>query len=93
MKYVVNYLFWLQAFCCPVFLPGLTGIFIGDEKLLYILLLTGVVSGVILAEWIRRKYGLDHFFSLIYGRPAKKANDGSSPDTSKESSKSIHRDI
>lgn len=65
--WLVTILYWLQAFLCPVILSGLTGIFIGSEKVLYILLLTGVIAGVTLAEYIRRKIGLATFFARIYG--------------------------
>jgi len=31
------------------------------------LLIAGVITGILLAEFIRRKYGLSTFFSRIYG--------------------------
>jgi len=44
-----------------------------------ILLVSGAIAGAVLAEWIRRKYGLENYFSKIYGSPElddpkKKAN-------------------
>jgi len=32
-----------------------------------ILILIGVINGILLAEFIRRKYGLESFFGRIYG--------------------------
>lgn len=46
---------------------GLIGFAIGDDSLLSILLIIGAVTGIILAEYIRRKIGLDTFFARIYG--------------------------
>jgi hypothetical protein len=51
----------------PVILLGLIGFAIGDDSLLSILLIIGAVTGIILAEYIRRKIGLDTFFARIYG--------------------------
>lgn len=59
--------FWLQAFAAPVILFGLTGLAIGNETAFYVLLGTGILTGIIVAEYIRRKIGLDTFFSRIYG--------------------------
>ncbi len=63
----VTILFWLQAFIGPVILFGLIGLATGNENLLYILLVIGAIGGVILAEYIRRRFGLDTFFARIYG--------------------------
>lgn len=65
--WLVTVIYWLQAFLCPVILFGLTGIIIGRETAFYILLLTGIIAGIAVAEYIRRKIGLDTFFARIYG--------------------------
>lgn len=65
--WLVTIIYWLQAFLCPVIILGLTGIFIGNRDLLYILTGIGAVTGIILAEYIRRRIGLDVFFARIYG--------------------------
>ncbi|MEI2737535.1 MAG: hypothetical protein V9F01_01970 [Chitinophagaceae bacterium] len=65
--WLVTIIYWLQAFVAPVILFGLIGFAIGNETLLLVLLGFGVIAGVILAEYIRRKFGLDVFFSRIYG--------------------------
>ena len=65
--WLVTIIFWLQAFVAPVILLGLIGFVIGDNSLLSILLIIGAVTGIILAEYIRRKIGLDTFFARIYG--------------------------
>ncbi len=65
--WLVNTIYWLHAFISPVILSGITGFLIGSEKILYILLVIGIIAGVILAEYIRRKIGLSIFFSRIYG--------------------------
>lgn len=63
----VQLIFWLQAFIGPVFLLGAIGALIGSEKMMFPLLIIGGVAGIILAEFIRRKIGLDVFFARIYG--------------------------
>lgn len=63
----INILYWLQAFSAPVILMGFVSLAIGNEKWITPLLTAGVLIGIILAEFIRRRVGLDTFFSRIYG--------------------------
>lgn len=63
----INLIYWFHAFLSPVLLFGLIGLGIGSEKIIFILLAIGGVIGILLAEYIRRKIGLDMFFSRIYG--------------------------
>ena len=71
LKVLVDIIFWLQAFASPFFLAGLIALFIyiksGNRSSAIILVTIGVISGIFLAEFIRRKYGLDNFFGKIYG--------------------------
>ncbi len=63
----IKMIFWLQAFVAPVILCGLIGLLIGSMKLFVPLLVIGGVVGIIVAEYIRRKIGLETFFTRIYG--------------------------
>jgi hypothetical protein len=65
--WLVQIIFWLQAFVAPVIALGLTGLAVGSQRLFVPLLVIGGVIGVIVAEYIRRKIGLDTFFGRIYG--------------------------
>lgn len=65
--WLVTIAFWLQAFAAPVILFGLIGLAIGNETVFYVLLGIGILAGIIMAEYIRRKIGLDTFFTRIYG--------------------------
>ena len=65
--WLVTIAFWLQAFAAPVILFGLISLAIGNEIAFYALLSIGVITGIIVAEYIRRKIGLDTFFARIYG--------------------------
>jgi hypothetical protein len=65
--WLVTIIYWLQAFVAPVILFGIIGFAIGNESLFFVLLTIGAIAGVILAEYIRRKIGLDTFFGRIYG--------------------------
>ncbi len=62
----VNIVFWLQAFLCPFLISGIVGFAI-TKNISVVALIIGGVLGVILAEYIRRKIGLDVFFARIYG--------------------------
>jgi hypothetical protein len=71
-KFLINLVFWIQAFAGPVLVMGLIALFVyskGEKfKLLAIIIqVTGVITGIIVAELIRRKYGLDNFFGNIRG--------------------------
>ena len=65
--WLVSIVYWLQAFAAPVILFGLIGLAIGDETVFYVLTGIGVVAGIVVAEYIRRKIGLATFFTRIYG--------------------------
>lgn len=65
--WLIRFLYWLHAFISPVIVLGVIGIVTGKENLLYNLLITGAIAGVVLAEYIRRKFGLENFFGRIYG--------------------------
>ena len=63
----IRIIFWLQAFVAPVILFALIGLWIGCLDGMIILLIAGAVTGIVLAEYIRRKIGLEIFFARIYG--------------------------
>ena len=73
-RWLIRILFWLQAFAAPSLVFGLLSFIVyskgeHNKALAIVLLVLGVITGTILAEWIRRKYGLETFFSKIYGSP------------------------
>lgn len=67
IKLIITVCFWIQAFAAPVLLFGLIAFGTGSEKIFIPLLITGAIAGIFLAEYIRRKIGLDTFFGRIYG--------------------------
>jgi len=67
LQWLIKSIFWLQAFAAPVILSVLIALLIGSDKLFIPLLIVGGLAGVILAEYIRRKFGLETFFARIYG--------------------------
>jgi len=67
LKWLIRIIFWLQAFVAPVILFGLIGFLIGSMRLFVPLLIIGGVAGIIVAEYIRRKIGLETFFARRYG--------------------------
>ena len=70
VKGFVDVMFWLWLFILPTSLLGIMGFLLYDassENLPYfiLLLIFGVILGVVFAEYIRNRYGLDYFFSRI----------------------------
>ena len=71
LQVIVQVLFWLQAFAAPFLLSGIIAFIIyskneKNEWIALLVLIIGLISGIIVAEFIRRHYGLDTFFSRIY---------------------------
>ena len=70
--WIIRILFWLQAFAGPVLVFGFL-VFVVYNKgepnkgIAIAWLVTSAIAGILLAEWIRRKYGLETFFGRIYG--------------------------
>jgi hypothetical protein len=72
--FFINLIFWLWAFIVPAGICSFFGwlIYIRSHSNLPFSILmscTGIAVGIWLAETIRRKYGLSHFFSRIMASP------------------------
>ena len=67
LKWFIRIIFWLQAFIAPVVFFGLIGFLIGSMNLFVTFLIIGGVVGIIVAEYIRRKIGLETFFARRFG--------------------------
>lgn len=70
--WLVRIIFWLQAFISPAVFFTLLALWMYSNGEQYavpaiVLLATGIITGVIVAEYIRRKYGLENFFGRTYG--------------------------
>ena len=68
----IRMIYWLQAFAAPALLFGLIALWVysGNEKNGFpalVLLILGVIAGIAVAEYIRRKIGLETFFGRLYG--------------------------
>ena len=72
----VRTLYWLQVVAAPVLLFGLISLIVyskTENKIVAIILFSvGVLGGILLAELIRRKYGLEKFFANLYGSTTMK---------------------
>jgi hypothetical protein len=64
--WLVNIIYWFQAFLYPFIICGIAGYFVTDD-ISVMALVIGAIAGVILAEFFRRKFGLATFFGRIYG--------------------------
>jgi hypothetical protein len=63
----IRIIYWLHAFAAPVILFGLIGLWVNKTEFFIPLLIIGAITGIVLAEYIRRKIGLEIFFARIYG--------------------------
>jgi len=65
---------WLQIFIAPVIICGIIALFTYERSkiIALIFLMTGIILGICMAEFVRRKYGLGNFFSRLYSNEADK---------------------
>ena len=63
---------WLQIFIAPVIICGIIALFAYENNkiIAIILVVTGVIGGIGMAEFVRRKYGMGNFFSRLYSNEA-----------------------
>ena len=63
---------WLQIFIAPVIIFGIIVLFTyeNNKTIAIILLASGFIAGIGMAEFVRRKYGLGNFFSRLYSNEA-----------------------
>jgi len=68
---LIKIIFWLQAFGAPVIVFGAIAFFVYNKTsnafICTLIFSVGIVGGIFFAEFIRRKYGLENFFAMIYG--------------------------
>ena len=71
-NFFIQIMYWLQAFASPFLVSAVIAFIIYTKnetnKIIAIaVLFIGVLAGILLAEYIRKKYGLSTFFSWLYG--------------------------
>ena len=74
MMFLVNTIYWLGLFIVPSGIIGFIALWLYIDNyigmFLSILLgVIGIVSGILLAEYIRKHYGLNNFFSRLSSTP------------------------
>ena len=71
---LISLMYWLQVFATPALLSGIAALFTwsNNRTIGIALLCIGVIGGIILAEFVRRKYGLANFFSQLYSNELEK---------------------
>jgi hypothetical protein len=72
--YVINAFFWLWLFLIPAMALGFLALWLyarSPDNLIFSILISvaGIISGYILAEFIRKRYGLDNFFGRRLATP------------------------
>ena len=73
-NFIIQVFRWLQIFIAPVIICGIIALFTykNTKAIAIILLVTGIIAGIGMAEFVRRKYGLGNFFSRLYSNEADK---------------------
>lgn len=72
--FFINAIFWLWVFIVPAGILAFVAYWLylkSSDNLIYSIIIgvTGMVLGVVLAEYVRRKYGLDNFFGRLRATP------------------------
>ncbi|MGH2648170.1 MAG: hypothetical protein ACRDE8_11405, partial [Ginsengibacter sp.] len=72
--FLINAFFWLWIFILPAGILGFFAIWLyfkSSDNLPFSIILGffGIVNGIALAEYVRRRYGLDNFFGRILSTP------------------------
>ncbi len=72
--FFINAIFWFWVFIVPAGVMGLVGFWLyikTTDNLPYSILITifGIIIGIVLAELVRKKYGLDSFFGRLLATP------------------------
>ena len=72
--FFINAIFWIGVFIVPAGGLGFLALWLylrSPGNLIYsiIISLAGIVSGIVFAEYIRKRYGLDNFFGRILATP------------------------
>jgi len=72
--FFINGIFWLWLFVVPTGILGFAAFWLyiknpGNIIFSIIISIIGIVSGFFLAEYVRKKYGLDNFFGRISATP------------------------
>ena len=84
IAFLINAIFWLQLFIVPAGILSFAGLWIYykyNSGLFFPLFfgIAGAISGIALAEYVRRHYGLDNFWGGLYHNPDfDKDKDGNS---------------
>ena len=63
---------WLQIFIAPVIICSIIALltYENNKTIAIILFVTGIIGGIGMAEFVRRKYGLGNFLSRLYSNEA-----------------------
>jgi len=72
--FFINAIYWVSIFIIPAGISGFIGLWYyvdsHDNLILSIILgAIGVILGIVLAEFMRRKYGLDNYFGRLSATP------------------------
>jgi hypothetical protein len=74
LLFVINLFFWLWLFCIPFGILSFIGFLVyqkSGNNLIYSIIfsLTGLIVGIVVAEHVRKSYGLNYFFGRIHATP------------------------
>ena len=72
--FLINTIYWLWLFIVPAGILGIVSVLLylkSKDNLPFSIIITlvGIILGIALAEYIRKRYGLDNFFGSIHSTP------------------------
>ena len=72
--FFVNSVFWLWLFVVPTGVLGFFALWLyvkspDNSNFSVAISIAGVILGIVLAEFVRRRYGLDNFFGALRATP------------------------
>ena len=73
-NFIVQGFRWLQIFIAPVIICGIIALltYENNKTIAIMALVAGIIGGIVMAELVRRKYGISNFFSRLYSNEADK---------------------
>ena len=73
-NFIVQGFRWLQIFIAPVIICGIIALltYENNKTIAIMALVAGIIGGIVMAELVRRKYGINNFFSRLYSNEADK---------------------
>ncbi len=70
-EFFVEMCFWLMAFASPMVVSIVASalIYSSNKSVSIIILIGGGITGIVFAEWVRKKHGCSNYFAKLIASP------------------------